>query len=450
MQIDTEYTLKKYTGSDEVVVIPEGIRKIGKYAFYGNGTVKEIQLPETLIEIEEYAFLQSSIERIVIPENVSVIGGDAFRNCEKLEHIVIPKMVRELKSACFEDCITLKSVSLPEELKKIGQRAFSGCTMLSDITLPEHLQCLEDEAFFGCSSLKECILYPELEHIGKNVFTNCFALKLSTNLSEEDDDYWDYYGCEAYEYVSNAVPQDAIILACPICGQVEEEKIGLYEMGCFDGAALAAYGDARVKWKVDSDQIYAGLETTVTVYYPLYCRIGDYFSVCYGEKVITAQLKAMLTAEKSSAEVIITVTDVKELLEFIKPLSNDQADKLRGKSYDKSDFPKGNMAKTEWQRLGERWLMLYISYSDDETGTIYIYTDDAGADHLVKFNYSDFEQDHCFLGDKVLGLHEEIEPFYGLLLLDEHPLLDKHPWTVSDIVSKKGRESFYSYTEDER
>lgn len=44
--------LTKYEGNDEIVTIPEGIKKIGYRAFYGNKTVKKIIMPNTVTQIK--------------------------------------------------------------------------------------------------------------------------------------------------------------------------------------------------------------------------------------------------------------------------------------------------------------------------------------------------------------------------------------------------------------
>ena len=49
-------SLKKYAGQDKVVVVPEGITKIGQSAFSKNEVVEKIILPSSVKEIMKSAF----------------------------------------------------------------------------------------------------------------------------------------------------------------------------------------------------------------------------------------------------------------------------------------------------------------------------------------------------------------------------------------------------------
>ena len=72
------------------VILPESIREIGDYAFYGFGKYigkTYINLPSHVQKIGEYAFCESHMESINIPASVEYIGKCAFFNCEYLETI---------------------------------------------------------------------------------------------------------------------------------------------------------------------------------------------------------------------------------------------------------------------------------------------------------------------------------------------------------------------------
>lgn len=98
-------TISQQNKNQKNVVIPEEINglavtKIGAYAFYKynkilsfttkNSKMKTIKLPETLLEIEKYAFYQcGKLQEIEIPNSVKTIGAYAFSSCSNLEKIVI-------------------------------------------------------------------------------------------------------------------------------------------------------------------------------------------------------------------------------------------------------------------------------------------------------------------------------------------------------------------------
>ena len=73
--------LVKYNGKESRVVIPEGVRVIGASAFYGNKTIKTIEIREGLEGIASRAFMNSSITEITLPASIKTVGESAFESC---------------------------------------------------------------------------------------------------------------------------------------------------------------------------------------------------------------------------------------------------------------------------------------------------------------------------------------------------------------------------------
>lgn len=89
--------------------IPEGVEKIGSYAFSRCVNIAEITMPGGVTAIETSAFSGcQSLESIKIPEGVSEIGSTAFYGCEKLESAYIPASVKAIGFAAFDRCLVLK------------------------------------------------------------------------------------------------------------------------------------------------------------------------------------------------------------------------------------------------------------------------------------------------------------------------------------------------------
>ncbi len=81
--------LTKYLGAEEIITIPEGVKRISSFTFTGNydaqGAVKRIILPKSLERIDDGAFATlEAMEQIVIPRGVKAIGRVAFRGCKLL------------------------------------------------------------------------------------------------------------------------------------------------------------------------------------------------------------------------------------------------------------------------------------------------------------------------------------------------------------------------------
>ena len=72
---------------------------------------------------------------ITIPENVTVIGENAFTNCAKLESINVPASVVSIWNGAFKGCNTLDSISIPSSITIIDASVFNGCKGLQNLTV---------------------------------------------------------------------------------------------------------------------------------------------------------------------------------------------------------------------------------------------------------------------------------------------------------------------------
>ncbi len=149
--------LVKYHGNDPDVMIPEGVTRIGKAAFW-DGAVP------------------GSLRSVVIPEGIEEIGERAFSRCEYLEEISFPNSLRKIEKDAFSGCIGLKELKLPEGLEEIGNYAFGGCTSLKAVELPESLQKIDAYGFFYCPSLREITIPGGIRSIGEEAFSGCKRL----------------------------------------------------------------------------------------------------------------------------------------------------------------------------------------------------------------------------------------------------------------------------------
>lgn len=89
---------------------------------------------------------------VVIPEGVTEIGKDAFR--EGKTKVPCSTLRRGFDYKTFRDEGSLKNITFPSSLRKIDDSAFQGCTALTKIELPDKLEEIGALAFFGCEKLK--------------------------------------------------------------------------------------------------------------------------------------------------------------------------------------------------------------------------------------------------------------------------------------------------------
>ncbi len=67
--------------------VPEGVRRIGTWAFLNLSDLKKVHLPQTLERLDDMAFLDCGLESVVIPAGVRRIGNQAFCGCMSLGEV---------------------------------------------------------------------------------------------------------------------------------------------------------------------------------------------------------------------------------------------------------------------------------------------------------------------------------------------------------------------------
>lgn len=127
--------LLKYRGASKNVVVPDGVKLIGQYAFK-DSDVEYVKLPDSLIKIGQYAFLHAQdLVAIKLPKNVSIIEEGAFRGCDNLRDVQLNEGLTKIGFWCFSRCRSLKNLDIPQTVKKIGKDAFEWAG-IETITMP--------------------------------------------------------------------------------------------------------------------------------------------------------------------------------------------------------------------------------------------------------------------------------------------------------------------------
>ena len=85
------------------------------------------------------------ITKIVIEEGVNDIGQMAFYQLPNLEEVVLPDSAIEIREYAFKNCAKLTTINL-EVVEFIREGAFYGCSALKDVTFAEGV-VIEDWAF---------------------------------------------------------------------------------------------------------------------------------------------------------------------------------------------------------------------------------------------------------------------------------------------------------------
>ncbi len=178
--------------------IPEGVTKIGEYAFYYCRSLKSVTIPDGVAEIGKYAFSYCrSLATVSIPESVKKINESTFEQCDSLKSVIIPDSVTEISKHAFYYCSSLASVTIPSGVTKIGENAFSVCESLKSVTIPDRVTEIDYGAFASCHSLESVSIPASVTKIKQGAFFNCVRLEEVKYLGTkaqwrgiDKDDHW--------------------------------------------------------------------------------------------------------------------------------------------------------------------------------------------------------------------------------------------------------------------
>ena len=90
------------------------ITKIGQYAF-NNTKISEIEIPETVTTIENNAFTGTQISSLDIPDSVTTLGAYAFSHCPNLMTVTIGSGIGSLENNPFLGCGGITSYTIRSE-----------------------------------------------------------------------------------------------------------------------------------------------------------------------------------------------------------------------------------------------------------------------------------------------------------------------------------------------
>lgn len=215
----------------ESIIIPTATMSIGYKAFCGCKFLKSISIPENMTEIGAFAFdgcislcsikIPNNVKvgtgvfnhcdknrqiysdfltckegfvttynnillsylgndtNIIIPNSVTKIWGDIFRDCKLVQSVIIPYGIKKIGDYMFSGCSSLKSINIPNTVKEIGKFAFRDCVSLKMIEIPDSIEKIELSAFYGCTSLKTVVLpcSGNRVELGSSIFEKCSSLR---------------------------------------------------------------------------------------------------------------------------------------------------------------------------------------------------------------------------------------------------------------------------------
>ncbi|MDE5566956.1 MAG: leucine-rich repeat domain-containing protein [Muribaculaceae bacterium] len=171
------YAHNLYLNEEKVenLIIPETVRSIKDYVFYGCSGLTSVTIPNSVTSIGNNAFEGCfAIKEITFEDGEgslslgynkydrNSIGKGLFYDCS-IEKLSLGRNLEYRTGASygyspFYGKTNLTELTIGNLVTSIGSFAFRGCSSLTSITIPNSVTSVTDHAFYGCSAIKEIII----------------------------------------------------------------------------------------------------------------------------------------------------------------------------------------------------------------------------------------------------------------------------------------------------
>lgn len=188
------------------IAIPNGVETLGNYAFYGCSSLATVTLgtqersSSSLKTIGDYAFAETAVKSVVLPDGVSTLGNYAFNKCASLATVSLGNSLTAIGDYAFSDCKKLESVTFGSALETIGERAFASAK-ISSLVLPATVRTIGDWAFYN-NPLTAITFNDGLQSIGSRAFYGVSVQTLNIPNSVTELGGYAFSGCKSLETVT--------------------------------------------------------------------------------------------------------------------------------------------------------------------------------------------------------------------------------------------------------
>lgn len=132
---------------DKTLKVGDDTKRIAKEAFKNCEKIETVELPGSLLEIQDYAFAGcTSIKSLKFANGIERIARGAFQGCKKIERLEFPSSLTEIQDYAFQGCTTIKELKFGDGIRRIGAGAFADTDLLL-VDLPRSVVSIAADAF---------------------------------------------------------------------------------------------------------------------------------------------------------------------------------------------------------------------------------------------------------------------------------------------------------------
>lgn len=182
------------------MVVPEGVKEIKPYTFYGMDSIRSVTLPKTLKNIAKSAFENCvSLTSVAFPEGLTGIEDAAFYGCDKLDSLSFPASMKTINWTAFcthrgnygDSCscehiryVNVKDLHTWINSERWNYREYDSHTffphaqlyldgtLLTKIVVPEGVEEIKSNTFWGLDSLVYVKLPASIKKLGHSIFND--------------------------------------------------------------------------------------------------------------------------------------------------------------------------------------------------------------------------------------------------------------------------------------
>ncbi|MBE6707706.1 MAG: hypothetical protein E7578_00515 [Ruminococcaceae bacterium] len=202
--------------------------------FSGCTNLSEVYLGDGLEYIGSYTFSNcTSLKSITIPESVTVIGMGAFKGCTGIEKVYISDLSGwcngfgvvgadtsplQYGAELYLDGELVTDLIIPDDVTSIGGYAFAGCTSIKSVFIPKSVTYIAMSAFYGCENLTDVYYEATKNELEWEPWKN---IKIDENTYVENIHYGVLDPYTHYLFIAILLPSctvDGIVAASCSCG----------------------------------------------------------------------------------------------------------------------------------------------------------------------------------------------------------------------------------------